>query len=280
MRKAGLISDVTRVWAMTDDAKVYLDAHRDDPIELQLNLPDNRDGSDGDGDEIAMETVTVTVFEAYDIPLLRILADGVGRKSEIKKEFYSRFKSVLAPGDFRLMTRGRVVWHFRMSWALSNLKADGEARNPSRGTWEITDTGQARLEKENESWRIDLFQSSEAKVLLNLPDDPSPEPPGVKKKLVGDGDQEDGEWSIGVWEDLKNRIDHRLFEQLSARLQLGKGTAARVPRNVILYGPPGTGKTHVAKLVGRALTGDDEPTEDGRFQIGGCQDSCRLNCVA
>ena len=269
MMNANLLSSENGVWEISDDGKAYLASHADDVLALQVNVPSNDgDGSSGgESDEGQTETVQVTDFAAYYIPVLRILKDGVGKKKEIKVEFERRYLSQLLPGDLRSMTKGRIVWKFRMSWALSGLKADGEARNPSRGVWEITDTGEARLEKEDKNWRIEGFQDSHASVLVAAPAREKATLEPATGSAPADGDLDDHAWSMVDWTNLEDRIRTETFNLLTVRLQPEQGASARVSRNLILYGPPGTGKTHIAKEIGRALTGEQEPSEDGRFQM-------------
>ena len=247
VKKAGLVGGARGAWELTDEGRAYLDAHRGDAVEVP-NMKE-RDDTATDAD-CPVETVTVTEFAGYEVPLLEVLAEGLSQLQEVQARLFQKVGDQLLPGDRRPWTTGGEVWSYRTRWALTNLKKAGSAANPARGVWEITEAGRERLTKERDGWKIAPFQSSKASVPALLA---APKPVDEKPKLS--------------WERLGKMLAKGVFRALDLRLRPDLGPKRNLPRNVILYGPPGTGKTFVAKLVARALTGDDEPGPDSAFRI-------------
>lgn len=137
---------------------------------------------------------------------------------------------------------------------MSRLKGSGDARNPSRGRWEITEAGKARLEREGGNWDIKEFQTSKATVKrIGLP--------GEEARPT--------EWSMEKWYALRDVIDTVIYDSLTSSLrpELGASPSVRIARNAILYGPPGTGKTYIALQVAKALAVAANEEEDSRLKI-------------
>jgi 5-methylcytosine-specific restriction protein B len=202
--------------------------------------------------------VTVTDYAGFDVPLLQAMVDGSTEKQAIFKAVRSALDDTLLPGDLRTMPRGQTVWEYRASWALTNLKKSGQARNPARGVWEITESGRKRLNVEK-SWQLTSYQQSKSKVRLEVL--PSSLPASEMLQP----------WSTDRWDRLGKQINRGVFEALDARLRPDLGPTPDIDtplvRNVILYGPPGTGKTYLSKQVARALTGEEEIGEQERSAI-------------
>ena len=256
MRRIGLIGGEHGVWALADLGRAYLDAHRDDEVSLPADIQEDG-GLPAEDEDI--ETVPVTDFRGYDIPLLRIFASGLRKKREVFEQLEATIGEQLLAGDRRVMRNGRVVWSYRASWSLSDMKSAGALRNPARGIWEITDAGRERLDQEAESWDITRHQDSKAQVLRDEPGKPKPV----------DEDESERAWEEGRWAGLKPQLDDALFDALAARLRPDLGPTPSIPiaRNVVLFGPPGTGKTFIAKKAASALTGESEASSDGRYRI-------------
>jgi 5-methylcytosine-specific restriction protein B len=263
MKKAGLVAGEKGKWKLTDAGRAYLAEHRDDPTELPDDLPE-LDADEAANLDVPFETLPATSYEGFFVPILGILAErGLTPKSEVVAELGRRVKNDLMRGDFGTLPRGHVAWRYRASWALTYLKKAGELRNPALGTWEITESGRARLAKEQETWSIRQFQRSSVKVQPQLADDAAEEAPKTEAPAG---------WSISAWLDARAKLGDGVFKALSRRLRpdLGPtppGVAHGFARNVILYGPPGTGKTFLATAAARALTGQPEPDEDSRWHV-------------
>jgi 5-methylcytosine-specific restriction protein B len=254
LKKAGLVGGEYGTWELTELGRAYEAAHAAEEIRIPLNIPaaDSPAAS-----SVLTETVPVTANAGYEMPLLEVLADGVTDKHEILERVHHAIRARLLPGDARKMRDGEPVWRHRANWALSNLGRSGDVENIGTGQWSITSTGRERLTRERESWDIQTFQRSQAKVQV--------EDQGAK--LAATSEQE--VWALETWNELRKRVSRPLFEDLIARLRpdLGPTPDQKIARNVILYGPPGTGKTYIAKAIAQALTGNEQVTEDERFRL-------------
>jgi 5-methylcytosine-specific restriction protein B len=261
MKSAGLLQG-TGPWEMTDIGRAYLAAHQDDPVEWPKVTPLARE--DAGNMQASLETVSVTDQAAYEIPALRVLAEGPRLKKDLVPRIESDLHDLMLPGDRRILPSGDLVCRYRASWTLTNLKKAGEVRNPSFGSWEITDAGRARLERDEKNWTITSYQDSKAKVRaawtedgMAKPSEPPPPPPV--------------NWPTAAWEALEDQFDGSLLTAFSDRVRPDLGCTPDLdrplPRNVIFYGPPGTGKTFIARAIAEAMTGRNEPNADGPWTI-------------
>jgi len=251
------------VWELTGLGKSVVSDAKGTTLPFPTNIKP-LDGGTADTSGLDRETVTVTDYGGYELPVLRALSalPGATKKPELVTRVFEQIRNVLSPGDMRTMPQGQAVWAYRTSWCLSNLKKLGEIANPGAGLWEITASGRERLEKHaDKPISLAEFQDSKAKVLRQKNDGgglaPPPPPPA---------------WPTQAWSELEGRLGHELFKSLQSRIRpdlmpTPSDDRKPVPRNVILYGPPGTGKTHVAKEIARALTGEDEPSADAHWQL-------------
>ena len=95
---------------------------------------------------------------------------------------------------------------------MSRLKGSGDARNPSRGRWEITEAGKARLEREGGNWDIKEFQTSKATVKrIGLP--------GEEARPT--------ERSMEKWYALRDVIDTVIYDSLTSSLRPELGARPR-----------------------------------------------------
>lgn len=254
LKNAGLIGGEFGTWELTELGRAYEAAHAEDEIRILLDIPE---ADAPPPSRVHKETVPVTAYTGYELPLLEIMAEGVTDKHEILERMYHAIRERLLPGDERKMPSGKSVWRYRASWALSTMGRSGDVENVGTGQWAITSAGKERLVRERASWRIDAHQRSQAKVQVEGEDKTPP------------GRADEPAWSQERWDALRQRTASTLFDQLAARLRpdLGPTPDQGIARNVILYGPPGTGKTYLAKTVAQALTGTEQVTEDGRFRL-------------
>jgi 5-methylcytosine-specific restriction enzyme B len=256
MRNAGLLTGERGVWELTDEGREYLAMCDEDSFDIPVDIPD---GSEPVSDGVT-ETVAATSFSGYHQPLLEVLADGRQHKHKLMESMFPHVDPMLLPGDRRIMEAGEPVWRYRASWGLSDLKKDGAVRNPSYGIWEITDTGKEKLEREKESWSIEPYQNSVAKVAVENHEKDESE--AVSPAA----------WTIDIWKSLEDDVSSLIFSALHQRLRpdfAATPSAERdnIPRNIILYGPPGTGKTFLAMKVAKALTGESETGPDNRIRL-------------
>lgn len=261
LKEVGFVSG-GRKWALTDLGRAYLEEHGDGP----LNWPQIDPLDPHEAREILapLETVEVTDYPGYAIPALRALARG----PTTKKQFLAVMDTLedLLAGDRRTLNKGELVYRDRASWCLSQLKAAGEIRNPTTGTWEITEAGRARLERETEGWRIDPFQAtSKAKVRAEQVEQTTRLAPTAHVLIPATV------WPTDAWAALARRFGGDILEAFVDRVRPDLGSSPELDsplaRNIILYGPPGTGKTFVAKAIAQALTGKAEPDTDGPWTI-------------
>lgn len=254
LKKHGVVDGETGRWQLTALGEAYAAAHANDALTITLDIPQ---ASRPSRSSAVTESVEVSGFQMYEIPALSAMAAGLRAKSDIFDHIEREIGRHLLPGDRRLMPSGLPVWRFRSAWTLSNLGRDGLAENTGTGEWTITSRGLERLVAEREQWQAKAFRGAKARVIVADAPRASKASPAVAP----------------VWpslrEALRGALRDDLVDQLQMRLRpdLGPSPDASLSRNVILYGPPGTGKTHVAKLVARALTGEDEAREDGRFRL-------------
>lgn len=249
LKRNGLVGGEYGVWELLPLGRAYLEAYGDKVAAIALNIPE----ADAPArSTVATESVPVTAFRGYEIPLLRVMGTGVTEKKSIMARLLDEIGEGLLPGDKRVMPGGTAVWTFRAHWALSSLAKAGQAENIGTGEWSITSAGRERLEQEGATWDIAQYRNSHAKVRVQGTKPPPPPP----KAPPG-------------WGELGSRVPKALFQQLDARLRPSLGSSPETPlaRNIILYGPPGTGKTYLAKVVAQALTGEDEVSEDGHFRL-------------
>lgn len=252
LKDAGLIGGEYGVWALTELGKIYEETHRGDALEIPASI---RESDTPARSTVKTETVEVTGFRGYEIPMLRALEAGETDKAELFDRLEAIMGKALLAGDRRIMPGNNPVWRFRASWALSNLGKAGFAENTGRGEWALTDAGRERLKNEGERWDARTFHGSKAKVRV--------EHEGAAGEPVGPA------WDLADWNAARRELGKNLHGQLTMRLrpELGPTPDDPLPRNIILYGPPGTGKTHLAKVVARALTGEDGASEDGPFRL-------------
>ncbi len=262
LKEAGMIGGPRGIWELTDKGRELLRQCGDREIEVP-DLPELDEETYGDIDA-PTQTVPATSFGGYTVPLLESLsAESPQKKKELYEALESRLSEQLLPGDYGIMRRGREVWKYRMSWALTYLKRDGLARNSAAG-WEITPSGRSYLEAEKPSWKLSAFQDSKVEVRQGTgsgkPEAPTEEP-----------DESSSGWTLEQWTSARLRIGGPIFDALQIRLRPNLGpTPTRegaLLRNVILYGPPGTGKTHIARLAAQALTGQAEPGPESRWRL-------------
>jgi 5-methylcytosine-specific restriction enzyme B len=251
LKRNGLVGGEYGFWELLPLGRAYLETYGDQATELPLNIPE----ADAPArSTVTTESVPVTAFRGYEVPLLRVMGTGVTEKKLIMARLLEEVGESLLPGDKRVMPGGTPVWKFRAHWALSSLAKGGHAENIGTGEWSITSAGRERLEQEGATWDIAQYRNSQAKV--RVPPGPKTLPPPPPPPLLG-------------WKELESRVSRALFHQLDARLRPALGSSPDTPlaRNIILYGPPGTGKTYLAKVVAQALTGEDEVSEDGHFRL-------------
>lgn len=256
LRKAGLLSGARGVWEITPEGRAWLANRSTEPVAIVTNIPEMLPEEAGDL-SAPLETVQVTGFDGYEIPILRLAAEAGRSKDELFEHLLDALRTRFLPGDFRLMAHGRPVWQSRTGWALSNLKKTGALRNPTTSRWEISEAGRARLAQENDAWTIEQFQDSKAKVraVFGLADAAPPSVPAPAWPTAG--------WHTfaSEFEDVAIALESRL------RPDLAPTPDQVIARNVILYGPPGTGKTYIAKKLAIALTEEMDPGPDSQWRL-------------
>jgi restriction endonuclease Mrr len=155
MAHQGLLAGERGIWQMTPLARAYFEAHKDEPLEAPKEIAAR---ASAETPEVATEAVPVTDFRAYDIPILRCLREGRLEKKSIAAKVHATLASRLLEGDVRVMAGGERVTDYRVSWALSQLKAAGDITNPTRGVWELTERGRDRLAAEEAAYDIADYQ--------------------------------------------------------------------------------------------------------------------------
>jgi 5-methylcytosine-specific restriction protein B len=260
MKKAGLLAG-TGEWELTALGRDCLAANHAKALQFPKVAP--LAAEDAGQLEAPLETVQVTDFFGYEVPVLHILSKGSIKKKDLFKALEQDLKASLLPGDRRIMPGGTTVWQYRASWCLSNLKKAGEARNPTVAAWEITEAGKARLERDSGSWLPATYQDSKAKVRAGWTSTSTPTSVTTVPPVA---------WPTPSWQALMESFSEDLLEGFTdgVRPDLGatpSGLRGAIPRNVIFYGPPGTGKTFIARSIAVALTGEAEPDVDGPWAI-------------
>lgn len=259
LRKAGLIAGEYGTWELTDAGRELAEQRKSEAIDVPTDieeLPPEQANYNG-----PTESVQVTSFDGFRIPVLRALADGPVQKQDLLSAVERSLGATLLPGDRRVMPNGHPVWWFRSSWTLTTMKKDGLIVNDGKAVWALTETGRAHLQQEAASWSITPFQTSKATVRVARAAATAPPPPDAPPS-----------WPTAGWVALSDvlsaavlgSITRRLRPELGPTPELSRGS---LPRNVVLYGPPGTGKTHIASLVAAALTGEEERTADGTWRL-------------
>jgi 5-methylcytosine-specific restriction protein B len=238
LKELGILSGGRGSYVLTDAAREWC-ANRL-PEVTSLDLPDaSRNGAEGrQKSPVPMEMVTATDARGYQVPILRCLESGPKTVKQIHSDFPQYVRMI--EGDRRISSLGLVLWQYRCGWALTSLKRQGEVTNPVRATWEITESGRDRLQREAGTWDISRFQDSRASVRLD----------GEAAAFEVDEEPAD-------FEHLKPTISAHLYQTLRAVLRPGLASDSDERRRaLIFYGPPGTGKTHLARGVAAALSGE------------------------
>ena len=256
LRKSGLVAGEYGTWELTPAGRATAEQRRDESIELPADieeLPPDQANYNG-----PTESVPVTSFDGFQVPVLRALEGGPLQKQELLAAIERAVGAALLPGDRRTMPSGHRVWGFRTSWTLTNMKKDGLLANEGRAIWGLTESGRARLREET-GWSLSQFQHSKATVRAvgTLPGPPPAPPP---------------RWPTAAWLELDDELPARALEAILRRIrpELGPTPAllrGSLARNVVLYGPPGTGKTHIASRVAAALTEEVERTPEGAWKL-------------
>ncbi|GAB4567185.1 MAG: hypothetical protein Tsb0020_19520 [Haliangiales bacterium] len=255
LRRAGLIAGSHGIWELTDLGHAYAQAHAEDELEISSDIPDATTLA---ASRVDSETVAATASAGYELPLLKVMTDGVTDKDEIFERLHAALQSSFLPGDRRTTRRGKTLWQDRAYWALSSLKRSGDVEHLGTGQWAITSSGRERLARERDSWSLGAYQRSQAKVRVE-----GGEASATPAAQSGPSEE--------TWENLRADLPDSLFDDLTARFRpdLGPSPDQRIARNLILYGPPGTGKTHIAKAIAEALTGQapGHADEDDRARL-------------
>lgn len=256
LKERGFLEGKTGEWRLTDQALRFLDAHRDDPIEMPAGIPDHIEKRQEE-DSTGIEKVTVTSQPAYYIPILGVLSHGVRTRADLLVEVKQAIGDRLLEGDLRKTKSGYPVWRHRTGWALTALKSKGWIRNVGSGRWEITESGRTHYGKEKDSWSGELPTGTAQVLRFAEGGDTPPEP------------DETPEWSSGRWNACRAQIGQEIFTAVGRRIrpELGPDCSSAIPRNLIFYGPPGTGKTWIARQVAMALTGQSEPGPESLWRL-------------
>jgi 5-methylcytosine-specific restriction protein B len=259
LKRLGLVTGMG-TWELTPEGREYITSRANETLTFPEVAP--LDPEEAGQLRAPLETVPATDFQGYVIPILRELAKSSLTKKELFARLEERLDALLLPGDSRIMPDGRPVWEYRASWTLTNLKKSSDIRNPQIGTWEITDVGRLRLERDDGAFDIRSSQDSKAKVRAQWT-------PGTTSPATSSPPPA---WPPAAWSHLEERFDDALLRAFVARVRPDLGPtpdlrSGSIPRNVIFYGPPGTGKTFVARAIATTLTGAHEPDPNGPWSI-------------
>jgi restriction endonuclease Mrr len=84
-----------------------------------------------------------------ELPLLRVLAEagGSAHRKDIVPALTTCFPGITEDDLALRMSDGQSRWKNRIQWARQKLVGKGELTCPSRGVWQITAEGRARLER-------------------------------------------------------------------------------------------------------------------------------------
>ena len=103
LRKSGLIAGEVGTWELTPAGRALAEQGFDDVIELPGDIEElPPELADYDG---PTESVSVTGFEGFHVPVLRVLEAGPLKKQALIAEVERLVGSVLLPGDTRLCRR-------------------------------------------------------------------------------------------------------------------------------------------------------------------------------
>lgn len=271
LRKMGALAGEKGLWTCTPLGERYWHKHRGDPPPA-LDFWPSLSPEELAELEAPLESVEVTSNQGYMVPVLRLLSREAMSKRDLTAALAATLRGKLLPGDYRVNAQGQVVYQYRTSWALTSLKLSGDVRNVSRAVWEITDAGRARLEREEQGWQLEHFHGSHAMARVQ-----EPRLAGGSEALAAEAEVEDADehedagqvWELGQWRRAAEGLGPATFAAVDSRLRpdLGPSPERPIPRNLIFFGPPGTGKTYAAMKIAEALTGEAEPSEDGRYRM-------------
>src|SRR4051794_2191181 len=93
-----------------------------------------------------MPSMSIPEFQAFMLPLLKLLADGqVHRLADLRESLAQEFK-LSASDREQLLPSGRSrVFDNRVAWARTDLVQAGAIESPSRGSVRVTDRGRTIL---------------------------------------------------------------------------------------------------------------------------------------
>lgn len=270
----GISGEKRGVWKSTNLGRRFWHERKDLELVPFAELPsldlENAGAVDG-----PLETVDVTSLRGYDVPVLRVLSSGSCKRAEVFSRLSGLEMFSMLPGDRRFTRHQIPVFRQNAGWTLSRLKSDGLVRNPAHGVWEITKAGREFLAREEPSWNAAAFRGSKAKVLPLIEvhgEDPRPEIEDLPDLESEDEDSERPAWERTRWDECRADVSAAAYATAHRRLRPELGPTpdtlrVPIPRSLILYGPPGTGKTYTASKIAAALTGEQEPSDDGLFRI-------------
>ncbi|WP_437991322.1 winged helix-turn-helix domain-containing protein [Sorangium sp. So ce145] len=258
------------IWKLTDLGRRALAECENDSVDLSGERPPGSAEGGERGPEVEPtrvpgETVLRTSVSGFEIPALEALAAGADDHSKIEAFIEKQYGKKLTPGDRRLGFNGKVLWPYTVSWALSVLKKRGQAQNPSRGQWAITEAGRLRLEEEKKHFSLPKYQSSRTSVPIGGGSVAGADSVQTSDDEAAARDEQIQQFDTALKDVVSPEILRKLHHVL--RVDLGAAPSRAVPRNIIFSGPPGTGKTWLAEAIARALTGEEGPSEEGRIRL-------------